>query len=64
MKIGVNLVTSETLDVTLIARRAEELGFDSIWIPEHPIVPVHTTSLYDGTDDGSIPDRMAPRRIG
>ena len=58
MKIGVNLVTSETLDVALIARRAEELGFDSLWIPEHPIVPVHTTSRYDGTADGSIPDRM------
>lgn len=58
MRIGVNVVTNETLDVALIARRAEELGFESLWIPEHPIIPVHTTSLYDGANDGSIPERM------
>ena len=58
MRIGVNVVTNETLDVALIARRAEELGFESLWIPEHPIIPVHTTSLYDGADNGSVPERM------
>ena len=59
MKIGVNVfVTSESLDVALIAAKVEELGFESLWIPEHPIMPVHTTSIYDGTDDGSIPEGM------
>ena len=59
MKIGVNVfVTAESLDVALIAEKVEELGFESLWIPEHPIMPVHTTSIYDGTDDGSIPEGM------
>ena len=29
------------------------------WLPEHPILPVHTTSRYGGTPDGSIPASMA-----
>ena len=59
MKIGVNVfVTAKSLDVALIAEKVEELGFESLWIPEHPIMPVHTTSIYDGTDDGSIPEGM------
>ena len=59
MKIGVNaFIVAESLDVAIIAKKVEELGFESLWIPEHPIMPVHTTSLYDGTDDGSIPYRM------
>ena len=30
-----------------------------MWVAEHPIIPVHTTSKYGGTPDGSIPPRMA-----
>ena len=60
MNIGISARASSTsLDPALLAKRAEELGFESFWLPEHPILPVHTTSRYGGTPDGSIPPSMA-----
>ncbi len=60
MKVGVNVaVNSKSMDIGSIAKKAEDLGFESIWVPEHPIIPVHTTSKYGGTPDGSIPDSMS-----
>ena len=59
MDIGVAMIiSSESMDVALLAHKAESLGFDSFWLPEHPIVPVNTTSKYGGTPDGSIPPFM------
>lgn len=59
MDIGITArVSSNSLDPAALARRAEELGFESFWLPEHPIVPVNTTSRYGGTADGSIPPSM------
>ncbi|HJU11541.1 MAG TPA: LLM class F420-dependent oxidoreductase [Candidatus Binataceae bacterium] len=56
MKIGVFLLPSaQSADPAIVARRAEELGFASFWVPEHPILPVHCSSGYPGTVDGSIP---------
>ncbi len=44
MKIGVMLFpTKDPVDIAVIAKRAEELGFDSLWVGEHPIMPVHGT---------------------
>ena len=60
MKIGVSIIIdSNSEDVAAIAQRAEELGFESFWLPEHPLIPVHTTSKYGGTPDGSIPTFMS-----
>ncbi|MEV0111142.1 TIGR03619 family F420-dependent LLM class oxidoreductase [Nocardia sp. NPDC050799] len=36
------------------ARTAEELGFESVWIGEHAVIPKHDT-LYQFTPDGSLP---------
>jgi len=56
MKIGVFLLASEqSADPAVVAKRAEELGFASFWVPEHPILPVHCSSGYPGSPDGSIP---------
>jgi probable F420-dependent oxidoreductase len=56
MKIGVFLLASEqSADPAVVAKRAEELGFASFWVPEHPILPVHCSSEYPGSPDGSIP---------
>jgi probable F420-dependent oxidoreductase len=56
MKIGVFAMLSEnTLDPASVARRCEELGFESIWVPEHAIIPVHTKVPYPALD-GKIPD--------
>ena len=59
MQIGVStVVNSNSEDVAAMAQKAEEVGFHSFWLPEHPLIPVHTTSRYGGTPDGSIPAFM------
>ena len=60
MKIGVNLrITSESLDVAVLAQEIESLGFESLWLPEHAVMPVNAATPYLGSDDGSIPGWMA-----
>ncbi len=44
-----------TVDIAFTARVAEELGFESIWCAEHPVIPVHYTTPYPGAPDGIIP---------
>jgi len=39
-----------------MARKAEELGFESFWCAEHPFIPVHSTSRFPGSADGIIPE--------
>jgi probable F420-dependent oxidoreductase len=57
MKIGVLMFpTRQPIDVAVVARQAEALGFDSLWVGEHPIMPVHSTSPFPGSPDGRIPD--------
>ena len=59
MDIGITArVSSNSIDPSILAQRAEELGFESFWLPEHPILPVNTTTRYGGTADGSIPASM------
>ena len=60
MKVGVSTALhSNSTNIAELARKAEEVGFDSFWLPEHPIIPVNTDSKYGGTPDGSIPPQMA-----
>jgi probable F420-dependent oxidoreductase len=60
MKIGVNMtISSQSIAVTDLAKKAEALGFESLWLPEHPVIPVRTTSRYGGSADGSIPAFMS-----
>ena len=44
-----------TVDPAFVAKRAEELGFESIWFAEHPILPVESDSPFPGAEDGIIP---------
>src|SRR5262245_65877181 len=48
MKIGLvhYLSTAYAIDPAVLAKRAEELGFDSLWLPEHPIMPVTTVTPF------------------
>ncbi len=56
MNIGISTFpTDYSADVAVIAKRAEELGFDSFWVPEHPILPVNASSPWPGSADGVIP---------
>jgi probable F420-dependent oxidoreductase len=60
MKIGVNTrVSSRSIDVAVVAQKAEVLGFESLWLPEHGVMPVHVTTRYQGSSDGSIPASMS-----
>ncbi len=60
MKIGVLcFVTPVTADPASLARKAEELGFESFYLPEHPIVPVHYETRYPGNPEGKLPESGA-----
>ena len=57
MKIGVfEFCIDRSVDPAIIAKRAEELGFASYWVPEHAIIPIKTSSPYPASEDGIIPD--------
>lgn len=56
MDIGLSVpLPAYTIDPAFMARRAEELGFDSIWYAEHPVVPVSSDSPFPSTG-GEIPE--------
>jgi probable F420-dependent oxidoreductase len=56
MEIGVFLLPSEqSADPAVVAKKAEELGFASFWVPEHAILPVQCSTGYPGSPDGKIP---------
>src|SRR5262249_14239564 len=40
------LSTAYAIDPAVLAKRAEALGFDSLWLPEHPIMPVRTVTPF------------------
>jgi len=48
-------VTERALPVTDLARAAEARGIESLWVPEHPIVPVQYETRYPLSADGKLP---------
>src|SRR5215510_10062066 len=48
-------VTERALPVTDLARACEERGIESLWQPEHPLVPVHYETRYPLSADGKLP---------
>ena len=58
MKVGLAFASSAAIDGTAtleICRRAELVGFESLWGGEHVIIPDEIYSKYPYTDDGKIP---------
>jgi probable F420-dependent oxidoreductase len=56
MKVGLLMpFTGYTANPAVFARTAEALGFESVWIPEHPILPVNPKTPFPGTN-GPIPN--------
>ena len=56
MNIGVSTpLPAYNVNPAFTARKAEELGFESIWYAEHPIIPVHSNSRFPATG-GAIPE--------
>jgi probable F420-dependent oxidoreductase len=57
MNVGVSVpLPAYLVDVGAMARKAEELGFESFWCAEHPFIPVHSKSRFPGSADGVIPE--------
>src|SRR5438477_364046 len=48
-------VTGSALPVTDLARACEERGLESLWVPEHPVVPARHATRYPLSDDGKLP---------
>ena len=56
MKIGISTFpTDYSPDVAAVARRAEALGFESLWVPEHVMLPVASSTKWPGSAEGVIP---------
>jgi probable F420-dependent oxidoreductase len=59
MKIGILIAANEhTADPATLARMMEHLGFESIWLPDHPVLPVHSATPLPETQpgQGQIPE--------
>src|SRR5215207_11327316 len=63
MKIGMMLphLGSEMSPAAVVeaARRAEDLGYDSLWVIERLLYPTNPRSQYPATPDGSLPKLYA-----
>jgi probable F420-dependent oxidoreductase len=43
-------------NIIRVARRAEELGYDGLWVTERLLYPVKPQTPYPGTPDGHLPE--------
>src|SRR2546428_13227922 len=48
-------VTERALSVTDLARACEARGIESLWVPEHPVVPADYETRYPLSADGKMP---------
>jgi probable F420-dependent oxidoreductase len=55
MKIGVPLFRIRPEQAAAVASRAEALGFESVWVPEHVVFPTRIGSRYPYSADGIPP---------
>jgi probable F420-dependent oxidoreductase len=51
--------TAQSGDLAEAARLVEALGYESIWIPEHPVIPVHMKTEFPFTADHKLPEHYA-----
>ncbi|MBV8360871.1 MAG: LLM class flavin-dependent oxidoreductase, partial [Deltaproteobacteria bacterium] len=55
MDIGVMIAaTAQTGDIAEIAREVERLGYESLFIPEHPVIPIGFKTVPPG--GGELPE--------
>lgn len=55
MKFATFLTQTSASALAGVARKAEELGFESLWIPEHLVLPVNYQSRYPYGASGRMP---------
>jgi probable F420-dependent oxidoreductase len=51
--------TAHSGDLAEAARLVESLGYESLWIPEHPVIPVNMKTPFPFTPDNKLPDHYA-----
>ncbi|MDO8432588.1 MAG: LLM class F420-dependent oxidoreductase [Candidatus Binatus sp.] len=57
MDIGIMIAaTAESGDIAEIAREVENLGYESFFIPEHPVIPVGFKTPLPGGGGGTLPE--------
>jgi probable F420-dependent oxidoreductase len=57
MKIGLmHLTPYSKADPAIVAKRAEDLGFESYWVGDHTIIPVTSSVQYPAARGGGVPD--------
>jgi probable F420-dependent oxidoreductase len=57
MEIGfLTAMTAQGGDIAEIARETEAAGFESLWIPEHPVIPAAMKTVFPFTPDGKLPE--------
>ncbi len=58
MKVGITQVLANSdADPAIVAKHAEDLGFESYWLPDHTILPVESSTGYPGVKPGAKPPR-------
>ena len=56
MNIGLSMpLPAYKVNAAFMGSKAEELGFESIWYAEHPVMPVTTTSKFPDNESGEVP---------
>lgn len=55
MRLGLNLVRVRPDRMPDLAAHAESLGYESVFVPDHVVIPVEYSSRYPGTEDGGFP---------
>jgi probable F420-dependent oxidoreductase len=59
MKLGLmHLTPWSKADPAVVAKHAEELGFESYWVGDHTIIPVTSSVQYPAARDGVVPDYL------
>lgn len=57
MEVGVFFTAGEgAIDIADVARAAEALGFGSIWVGEHVVLPVEYERVYPASETGEPPE--------
>jgi probable F420-dependent oxidoreductase len=51
--------TAQSGDLAETARAVESYGYDSLWIPEHPVIPVSMKTAFPFTPDHKLPEHYA-----
>ena len=57
MDIGIMIAaTAESGNIAEIAREVENLGYESFFIPEHPVIPIGFKTPLPGGGGGTLPE--------